>query len=214
MEIIFHGLTEQAAFDKEKEFILLYKKFGYCEANLTDGGQGSSGWSPPSEWIEKCKLRNAGTRNPMYGQRSAMAGKCHTLESRMKISASTKGRRKRPRTELEKLAQSIRSRGNTYSKGRKLSDEQRRKIGASLKGKMSGSKNPMFGKVQSGATKAKTRSSNPHSRKIINTITNVIYDSIRHASEKTGISRNRIRRHLNGKLLKKSEALPLKYLSD
>ena len=47
VEIIVSDLTETEAFIKEMEFIKLYKSLGFCEANMTDGGEGSSGmvWS-------------------------------------------------------------------------------------------------------------------------------------------------------------------------
>ena len=40
VEIIISGLSEKQAFEKEIEFIRLYKNLGYCEANFTMGGEG------------------------------------------------------------------------------------------------------------------------------------------------------------------------------
>ena len=44
VEIIIENLTEKEAFEKEIEFIELYKSQGYCEANFTEGGEGLSGY--------------------------------------------------------------------------------------------------------------------------------------------------------------------------
>lgn len=43
VEIVLGNLTEEQALAKEIEFIKLYRGLGYCEANLTGGGEGSSG---------------------------------------------------------------------------------------------------------------------------------------------------------------------------
>jgi predicted DNA-binding protein YlxM (UPF0122 family) len=45
-EILIDDLTEQEAFNKERELILEYKQMGYKLANLTDGGDGVSGFKP------------------------------------------------------------------------------------------------------------------------------------------------------------------------
>jgi hypothetical protein len=44
-EIMVRNLSENDAFEKEKEFIKLYKSLGYCEANMTNGGKGSDGYT-------------------------------------------------------------------------------------------------------------------------------------------------------------------------
>jgi NUMOD3 motif len=43
VEIFLENLTEEQAFEKEREFIKLYRGCGYQLANLTDGGEGPSG---------------------------------------------------------------------------------------------------------------------------------------------------------------------------
>lgn len=42
VEIIMDDLSEEEAFEKEIEFIDMYRGLGYCEANFTDGGEGLS----------------------------------------------------------------------------------------------------------------------------------------------------------------------------
>lgn len=44
IEILKYFISEDEAFDYERRLITLYKSFGYCEANLTNGGDGLSGF--------------------------------------------------------------------------------------------------------------------------------------------------------------------------
>jgi hypothetical protein len=77
-QILFSGLTESEAFVKEIETIKEYKlKFRLC--NLTDGGEGTSGWVPSKEVRDKISIKNK--------------GKTHTLESKFLIGAAWRGRR-------------------------------------------------------------------------------------------------------------------------
>lgn len=81
-EILYSCNLEQEAFDHEIYFISLYrsnrnihgKLFGY---NLTNGGEGVSGWKPTIE-----------TRNKMSASHK---GILHTEESRIKIGLAHKG---------------------------------------------------------------------------------------------------------------------------
>jgi hypothetical protein len=57
VEIIMNNLTEVEAFEKEKEFIKMYKELDYCEANFTDGGSGGNTFKYLSE-DDKIKFKN------------------------------------------------------------------------------------------------------------------------------------------------------------
>lgn len=85
VEIIQRNLVERDAFELECKFIKLYKQFRMCEANLTLGGEGATGWIAPVEFVKACSERFSGKNNPMYGRK-------FTLEHRMKMSAALKGR--------------------------------------------------------------------------------------------------------------------------
>lgn len=123
VEIMLSNLNEDTAFQKEKEFIKLYKDLGYCEANITDGAGGMSGISPSKETREKIsksmtasdhpKKWKAGTAHPFYGKKDS-------IETRLKKSESRKGH-KNP--SFGRKGELSFGRGNT------------------------GSKNPMFGKT-------------------------------------------------------------------
>ena len=54
------NLTEEQAFAKEIEFIKLYKSLGYCETNLTDGGDGPSGYKYTDEDRKRCSEAHKG----------------------------------------------------------------------------------------------------------------------------------------------------------
>jgi hypothetical protein len=86
VEIILDNLSEDQALKKEVEFIKLYKSFGFCEANLTSGGEGVSGWVPNHDWLVKNKSRNKGECNPMYGKK-------HTAESNFKNNSDRRGKK-------------------------------------------------------------------------------------------------------------------------
>lgn len=57
IEILKHFENEEDAFIFEKILIKAYKGFGYCKANMTDGGEGASGKVTSEK--TKCKMRLA-----------------------------------------------------------------------------------------------------------------------------------------------------------
>ena len=61
VEIMVDGLTEDESLTKERELIKLYKSLGYCDANLTDGGDGISGLKHTEE--SKIKMSIAKSEN-------------------------------------------------------------------------------------------------------------------------------------------------------
>lgn len=84
IEIILCGLTEKQAFEKEKEFIRLYRNFGCCETNFTDGGEGASGHKHSDE--TKLKIARSGSDNPNFGNKMNDV-------SKLSISKSNSGRK-------------------------------------------------------------------------------------------------------------------------
>lgn len=84
--IVFETDNEQEAFDKEKELIKQYgrrdKNTGIL-TNMTDGGEGASGYIFP-KWLLEIK------RNRMLGANNHMYGKTHSKETRAKISTYLK----------------------------------------------------------------------------------------------------------------------------
>jgi len=91
VEILLDSLTMEEAKKKEKEFIKLYGRIqnGGILANLTDGGDGTSGYrlsdSTKNKISEKQKNRFLDkSKHPMFGKKQS-------IESKIKNSESNKG---------------------------------------------------------------------------------------------------------------------------
>ena len=127
--IIAENLTQQEASEMEISLIDMYKSncrryynpsYGY---NMTDGGEGTSGRMCTEETKkkigEKAKERLSNPENhPWFG-------KCHTEESKAKMSSMRKGR-------------------PAHNKGVKASEETRKRISESHKGINVGERNPNY----------------------------------------------------------------------
>lgn len=105
-EILFDGLTEEEANQKEIETIAKYnsnnREFGY---NITAGGDGSSGTSHSEEWKQKHREFMSGENNPFYG-------KHHSDEMKKHWSEIKKGKSGRPVLKIDKETGSILKRYN------------------------------------------------------------------------------------------------------
>jgi hypothetical protein len=86
--ILHSGLAETIALDYEEKLILFYgrKDLGTgLLRNMTNGGEGVSGWIPNEGWRKKKKESMTGESNPFYG-------KTHTEEQILKIKEKRKGK--------------------------------------------------------------------------------------------------------------------------
>ena len=139
-KVLASGLTEPEAFEYEVALISLLGRKDQgtgCLRNLTDGGEGPSGYIPSAEHRAKLSAANKGrnpspeTRakisaaasNPSPETRAKMsaAGSNPSPETRAKLSAAHKGRIKSPET---------RAKMSAAGKGRKHSPEHRAKNSA------------------------------------------------------------------------------------
>lgn len=104
----FKGLAEEEAFEKETELII---KIGRRKSvggdgsgpllNLSDGGEGASGWKMSKESKEKIRRAKLGEKNPMWGKttskrqkeaaRQANLGKTVSGETREKLRKANSG---------------------------------------------------------------------------------------------------------------------------
>jgi hypothetical protein len=125
IEKVVTNLDEELAFLVEMELIDKYKKLGYKLTNLSEGGEGSTGYKFTKEQIEKTRLANL--------------GKKHSKETKAKMSVAKKGKPpnnmgkvytvKKPFTEEHKIKMSI------AHLGKKQSEETRLKRSLATKGK-------------------------------------------------------------------------------
>lgn len=136
-EILVDNLTEQEAWDLEKQLIAEYKAKGECQTNFHEGGCGGNTGNydslERSKKISEAAKKRIGPLNPMYGKHHSEKtkqilheknlGRKLTPEHKAKLIAANTGREKTPE-EIEKLRQA--------NLGKKLSQETKEKMLDSL----------------------------------------------------------------------------------
>lgn len=118
VEILANWKTEQEALDHEKLLISSFKDMGFKLANLTNGGEGVSGYKHTQKAIQKMRGRT--------GEKSPMFGKPKSAEVKLKISQAKTGKK-----QTEEFKKKI----SEGFKGRIFSVEHLQKISESLKGR-------------------------------------------------------------------------------
>ena len=95
---VYENLTEQEAFQKERELVRWYKEnTSYRLTNQTDGGEGSSGWVPPKDFrdkqsqIHKAQWQDEEFRERMLMIRADENGPYKSQEFREKIAELVQG---------------------------------------------------------------------------------------------------------------------------
>lgn len=107
-KILFENLSEVEAFEIERSLIAENKD---SVVNLTEGGEGPSGYKHTEEWKAQASERTVGAGNPFYA-------KTHTLEARQKISEGQTGEK-------------------NHRFGKKLSDQHKKILKESVSGENS-----------------------------------------------------------------------------
>ena len=135
---VLNNLTEEQAFQNEIDFISWYGRVDSGNGilrNLTDGGEGMSGWVPSEETKRKISKASKGELNPMFG-------KTRSEETKRKIGEASKGKI---------LSEETKRKIGESNKGKTRSEETKRKISKANKGKL----NYMFGKTHSEESRRK-----------------------------------------------------------
>ena len=144
--------------------------------NLTDGGDGSTGWTPTEETREKIRAAVTGTKHTAEarakmsaansGEKNGFFGKHHTEETKKKLSLANTGRKHTAEARAKMSAAHSGEKNGFF--GKHHTEEARTKIGAASTGRKhttetrakmsaahSGEKNHNFGKHPSEETLAK-----------------------------------------------------------
>lgn len=126
-EILCNWSTEQEAFEHEKFLIQCFKNMNYELVNMTEGGEGTSGWIPSDSWRKKrSDYQKKNFVNPMFNEESkqkrtkTITGKLLSKEHKDKIGLSlignqnTKGKKQ---TEQSNVLRSKKLLGNKNGLG-------------------------------------------------------------------------------------------------
>lgn len=129
VEILTRWPNEAEAFEHEKFLIWCFRDMGFNLVNLSDGGEGQSGWVPTKETKARISAAKMGKPSPKRGvplpesvrlkMIETKRGKTLTAEHKAKISAAGKGVAKSAEHKA-KISQG--------AKGRIVSEETRKKI--------------------------------------------------------------------------------------
>lgn len=137
VEVVFSALSEEDAFQCEKDTILEFRYFDHPLVNLTDGGEGMSGHKPSAETIAK--------------RAESLRGKKRTPEQCKRISESITGRKlsssvvegmvrrrtgvKRPPDSIRKTAEANRGKKRTLEQRKRMSEGHSARSAEALKRK-------------------------------------------------------------------------------
>jgi hypothetical protein len=136
VEILAKWPTEVEAFEHEKFLIKCFRECGHGLANMSDGGEGQSGWVPSAETREKIGLANKGRVSKLRGVplTDETKAKLRSLRQGTKMSDSAKAKMSASQKGKPKSAEHAKKIG-IGRLGWVPSDETKRKISESHKGK-------------------------------------------------------------------------------
>lgn len=150
--IVMSADDEDLAFLAEMELIDKHRRMGAILTNLTDGGEGMSGFKMPPDVIERRAAKLRGRKRPDISAR--LSGVPKSDEHRRKLSEAKKGV---PASDAARSALSMAMKGRASSMlGRRHKEESKAKISAAI----SGEKNPFFGKAHTEEAIEKIRAAN------------------------------------------------------
>jgi len=165
---IKENITDEFALELEKKAIKIIGRINLGNGpltNLTDGGEGFSGYIATEETKRKNSEIKKGEKNPMWGKKRDDLKNNPIFKSkewREKMSKLTSGKnnpmygKKREHTKETRKKQSEANKGEKNPNwGKTASEETRKRMSESLKGKNKGKNNPMFGKSHSEKSKRK-----------------------------------------------------------
>jgi len=145
VRIVSCGLSERDAFSLERERIKFWRGAGADLTNMTDGGDGISGFHHSESTKQKLSDMNK-------GMPSVFKGRQHTEKTKKVLSEIAKNRG------VPKLTKEQQEKASAWHRGRKRSAETCAKISAKAKGRVSpmkGKESPLKGVALSNDTRQK-----------------------------------------------------------
>lgn len=209
--------TQDESNEMETYYIKLFNTKTPNGYNLTDGGEGSTGYNISDETRKRISEATKGENNPFYGKHhteetieklknrvitdetrkkiseaakgrpSAFKGKHHTEETKKRLSEIKKGRHFSIATEF--ISDRVKGEKNPMF-GKHHSEETKKKISESRKGKTSGEKNPMFGRKRNDIAELRGKKVYQYS---LDKVLIKIWDSASDAARELGFNRGGIK---------------------
>lgn len=152
-EKVIRDVDEELAHLVEAELIDQLRRCGLRLTNMTDGGEGMSGYRRSSESIERGASKMRGRPNTKAAE--ALRGRPKSAEHRAKMSAARKGKKATAETRA-KLSAANKGRLSPL-RGTHISEEHRAKIRAAAP---RGESHPFFGRTHSPDVIEKIRAAN------------------------------------------------------
>lgn len=158
--------TEEIAFDLEKGLIKCLRRSGVKLTNMTDGGEGSTGYAPSAETKRKTSKALVGIKRSLeFGAKISASKKGHVVsqetkeklrlaktgiaspnkgrtmsqKQKEKLSDANKGKKHNAETK-KKMSESRKGKSASWLKGVSLSEDRKKQISAKLKGRVSPNK--------------------------------------------------------------------------
>jgi hypothetical protein len=144
VRMVAKDVDEELAFLVEQERISQLRTVGIRLCNMTNGGDGTSGWVKTPEWKRKVGEKHKGkvvskeTRAKISASIKA-SGYVHSLEVRKKIADTHKGHKRTlglKHSDETKLKMSHAHKGNKSRLGQVRSETEREKVSIAMKGKL------------------------------------------------------------------------------
>lgn len=135
INIVVSGLTETEAFEIESSLITKFGRIDNktgCLVNLTNGGEGQSGWIPGDKYRKKMSESTSGVKNGMFGRK-------HSEETKEKIRERAIGRKASDETKKKMSLERVGFKNGFY--GKKHKNETIDLIKSKKIGRFAGEKN-------------------------------------------------------------------------
>lgn len=138
-KVVMDNLTECCSFTLEKIIIGKLNFDGVPIVNLTEGGEGSSGYKMTPDQRQANRDRQIGLQS---GEKNGMWGKTHSDEVKALLSKLHTGRKASPET--RKRMSDCRKGPLHPNYGKTISDDQKKKLSENVKNRPRGSRHPKY----------------------------------------------------------------------